>query len=297
VQVAHILLVNVLDQKGRSIRDLTKENFRVKVNGKPAEVVESTYSIAPRRIVVLLDTSGSMASENYSAKWQVARETLATLLSQSPPETQIAMLTFSSQVNDVIDFSRGRTAIDEWLKHGPSQRSDIRGGTAFFDAAVAAAKLFQPPREGDAIYAITDGGDNRSILTERRTEKLLADSGIRLFLFLFYEPFWLDLQQSGTVVDLMHETGGYAFGLTGNQALSAGNVGNFIYKDDDPTRSKIAFTTKALNTQVNAFYHLSLNIPAERKSRKVTMQIVDAEGKQIKDLVVTYPQTLATETH
>ncbi len=114
VQVAHILLVNVLDQKGRSIRDLTKENFRVKVNGKPAEVVESTYSIAPRRIVVLLDTSGSMASENYSAKWQVARETLATLLSQSPPETQIAMLTFSSQVNDVIDFSRGRTAIDEW---------------------------------------------------------------------------------------------------------------------------------------------------------------------------------------
>jgi Mg-chelatase subunit ChlD len=77
---------------------------------------ESNYSIAPRRIVVLLDTSGSMASETYSAKWQIARQTLATLLSQSPPEVQIAMLTFSSQVNDVIDFSLGRTGVDEMVE-------------------------------------------------------------------------------------------------------------------------------------------------------------------------------------
>jgi hypothetical protein len=41
VQEAHVLLANVLDQKGRSIRDLTKEKFRVKVNGKAAEVIES----------------------------------------------------------------------------------------------------------------------------------------------------------------------------------------------------------------------------------------------------------------
>jgi hypothetical protein len=297
VQEAHVLLANVLDQKGRSIRDLTKERFRVKVNGKAAEVIESNYSIAPRRIVVLLDTSGSMASETYSAKWQIARETLATLLFQSPPEVQIAMLTFSSQVNDVIDFSLGRRGVDEWLKHGPSRRSDTKGGTAFFDATAAAAKLLQPPREGDAIYAITDGGDNHSILTERKAQKVLADSGIRLFLFLFYEPFWLDLQQSGTVVDLMHETGGYAFGLDGNQTLSAGSPRSFTYKDDDVTRTKIAFSTQALGTQVNAFHHLSLRIPAARKPSKVSLQIVDAEGKQIKDLVVTYARTLATQTN
>jgi VWA domain-containing protein len=297
VQPARILLVNVLDQKGRSIRDLTKENFHVKVNGKAAEVLDSTYSIAPRRMVVLLDTSGSMASETYSAKWQIARETIATLLSQSPPEMQIAMLTFSSQVNDVIDFSRGRTGVDEWLKHGPSQRSDIKGGTAFFDATAAASKLMQPPREGDAIYAIIDGGDNHSILTERRVQKLLTDSGIRLFLFLFYEPLWLDLQQSGTVVDLMHETGGYAFGLTGNQALSADSLRNFIYKDDGVTRSKIAFTTQAPSTQINAFYQLALRIPVASKSSKVSLQMVDSEGKQIKDSVVTYARTLATQTN
>jgi|ERR1700687_3444876 len=76
-QTTRSLLVNVLDRNGNAVRDLAKDSFRAKVNGHPATVVEARYSLAPRRIVVLLDMSGSMAGETEkNKKWRIAREAI-----------------------------------------------------------------------------------------------------------------------------------------------------------------------------------------------------------------------------
>src|SRR5262245_48190564 len=101
------LLVNVLDRQGNAVRDLSKENFRVHVNGKPVVVMDAAYSTAPRRIVVLLDMSGSMAGDSdRSKKWQIVREAVSDLLEQTPPDVPIALLTFSDHVHDVFDLSQ-----------------------------------------------------------------------------------------------------------------------------------------------------------------------------------------------
>ena len=57
------VVVNVLDGHGDAVRDLAKENFRLRLNGKPVEVFDARYSFAPRRIIILLDESGSMTEE------------------------------------------------------------------------------------------------------------------------------------------------------------------------------------------------------------------------------------------
>ena len=62
------LMVNVLDRSGNAVRDLTKENFQVKINKQPVVVLGAEYSLAPRRIVVLLDMSGSMGGNRDSDK-------------------------------------------------------------------------------------------------------------------------------------------------------------------------------------------------------------------------------------
>jgi len=66
------IVVNVFDMHGRIISNLTKENFRVLLNGKPVALLDARYSVAPRRIVILLDKSGSMTGETHTAKWSVA---------------------------------------------------------------------------------------------------------------------------------------------------------------------------------------------------------------------------------
>jgi len=293
-QSTRSLLVNVLDRNGNAVRDLTKDGFRAKVNGRAAALVEASYSLAPRRIVALLDMSGSMAGETEkNKKWQIAREAVEDLLLGTPADVKLALLTFSSHVHDVFDFSQNRSSMGAWLKDGPRRRAEIKGTTALYDAVIAATKLLKPTRPGDAIYVITDGGDNSSHISEADTRKLLLQSGIRLFVFLFAEhsPFG-----SGPydVMQLARATGGFVFGVAGHApgALSLPSW-DFEYEDDEHTRERIRLYTQALNIQVNGFYTLQLETPLQpSKLRKVYLEIVDVRGQPRKDVAFTYSTLL-----
>lgn len=293
-QLTRSLLVNVLDRNSNAVRDLTKDSFRAKVNGRPAAVVEASYSLAPRRIVVLLDMSGSMGGETEkNKKWQISREATEDLLSETPADVRVALLTFSSQVHDVFDFSQSRSSMAAWLKDEPRRRAEIKGTTALYDTVIAATKLLEPTRPGDAIYVITDGGDNSSHISEAGTRKLLLLSRIRLFVFLFAEqsPFG-----SGPydVMQLARDTGGFVFGVAGRASVALSLPSrDLVYEDDDRTRERIRLYTEALNIQVNGFYTLQLETPLQpSKLRKVLIEIVDARGQPRKDVAFTYSTLL-----
>jgi hypothetical protein len=111
-----------------------------------------------------------------------------------------------------------------WLNEGASQHGDnrIHGQTALFDAVLAATKILGSTHSGDAIYAITDGGDNSSHISGTVTRKLLLESGIRLFAFLFAEPAPFPELRAGTesLKEMCHATGGFVFGVTGRPSVS-----------------------------------------------------------------------------
>lgn len=290
-QSTHSLLVGVLDSRGNAAPSLTKNNFRVKVNGHPAVLRDAPYSIAPRRIAVLLDTSGSMAGKT---KWLIAREAVDDLLSDTPADVHIALLTFSDQVHDVFDFSQTRDSIVAWLKERPSaQGVKISGRTALYDSVLAATKLLEPTRAGDAIYIISDGGDNASNISDTETRKLLLRSRIRLFVFLLAEPmiFAQERSEPDSIVRLARATGGFVFGVKSDQIALAGEPWEFAYDYDERTRSRVRLYTQALNIQVNGFFTLQFDAsPTERKSNKVSVEVIDNSGKVRKDLAWTYPE-------
>jgi Mg-chelatase subunit ChlD len=300
-QSTRSLLVNVLDQNGNAVRDLTKDGFRAKVNGHPAAVVESRYSLAPRRIVALLDTSGSMAGETEkNKKWQIAREAVEDLLSDTPADVKVALLTFSSQVHDVFDFSQSRSSMAAWLKDEPRRRAEIKGRTALYDAVLAATKLLEPSRPGDAIYVITDGWDNSSHISGANTRKLLLQSRIRLFVFLLAEP--LPFQSEGlgpdSLMELARATGGFVFGVAGRTAgASFFPSWDFEYDYNERTRERIRLYSQALSIQVNGFYTLQLETPLQPgKLRKVSLEIVDGRGQPRKDVAFTYSTLLPPQS-
>ncbi len=295
-QSTRALLVNVLDRHGRAVRDLTKESFQIKVNGRRATMLDATYSFAPRRIVVLLDMSASMAGEPDHTKWRIASEAVQDLLTEAPPEVSIALLTFSDQVHDVFDFSQSRDSMTTWLKEGASKHGDnrIRGRTALFDAVLAATKIFGSARPGDAIYAITDGGDNSSRISATATRKLLLESEIRLFAFLFSEPSPFPEMQAGTesFKEISRATGGFVFGVPGRSAASFLPSWD-VYDYNDRTQQTIKLYTQALNIQVNGFYTLRFDPPmAAQKARNVSLDVVDNAAKPRKDVAFTYSTIL-----
>jgi len=293
------MMVNVLDAQGNAVRNLSKENFHLRVNGKPVVVLDARYSLAPRRIVVLLDMSGSMGSEDAPAgKWRIAQEAAENLLTETPDDVPIAMLTFSSKVLNVFDFSQRRAAIANWLKESasPQRKRKYPVQTALFDAVFEALKLLQPFQPGDAVYAITDGGDNASQASATKTKLALLQSGVRLFGFLFVEPSrppysGSQKEQDGTVsfLSIVNDTGGYMFGVPGRWRVPSWPPG-YVYDDDD-NPAKIKVFTQRLNIQVSGFWTLELgDIPSN--ARRMKLDVVSKEGKIGKDIWVTYSRAL-----
>jgi hypothetical protein len=288
-----------MDRKGNAIRDLAKDNFQVKINKQPVAVLGADYGLAPRRIAVLLDMSGSMGGSRDTNKWRIAREAVEDLLAQTPPDVPIALLTFSDQVHDIFDFRESRLSISRWLRESPTQRSSLKGRTALRDAIFASLRMLQPFRPGDAVYAITDGGDNASHVSVDKTKAALRDSDVRLFAFLFAEslPPGEEVVGLDSLVEMAGDSGGFVFGIP-----TRGAVGGFSflpswdaeYEYNDRTRDKINVFTQALNMQVSGFYTVQIAVPVQHgKAGKVSLEIIDAAGKTRKDVSYTFQRVIS----
>jgi len=85
-------VANVLTEAGQQVADVPASSFRGTFRGKPVRVVSATRDLGPRRIVVLLDASGSMGQPG---KWELARGAVREIVLTSPAEYQIAFLIFT----------------------------------------------------------------------------------------------------------------------------------------------------------------------------------------------------------
>lgn len=291
---ARSLVVNVLDQHGIAIRDLTKENFLLRLNGKPTVLLAAKYSLAPRRVVVLLDRSGSMAGGNRTDRWALVREAVMDLLRQTPNDVPIAMLPFTNVVRDRFDFSQSRVAISKWLNEGPGEQPNLKSKenrTALFDAILEGLRVLQPVQPGDAIYAITDGGDNASHSSQPQTKTALLESGVRLFVLCPTSLGGRTIEENegrDLLSQTARDTGGFAFDVVNEFAGDS----DFEHFFNDGNRAKVKEYTEELNVQVHGFWTLQLEAPTSSKPAKLMLEIVDGAGKARKDLVLTYPRFL-----
>lgn len=291
------ILANVLDPRGKAIRDLSKSNFKISFDKKPITVVDARYTESPSRIVVLLDMSGSMQGDADPTKWKIAKEAVEDLLQQTPAGVPIAFLTFAEQVHDVFGFSSGRTSIHKWLAQGPTQPKNLKGYTALRDAIMTALATLRPFRQGDSLYVITDGDDTKSQESNSHIKAALLNSGVRLFAFLFAEPFSnLSEEKSYTsLTDLCRDSGGFVFGLTTSNEVLDISMNRLHYRYDDSVRERIRAYTQGLNNQVNGFYVLELAPPVESPDGKIKLEILDAAGRKRKDVAIAFQTSLRTE--
>jgi VWA domain-containing protein len=179
------LLVNVLDQKGMPIQGVHADNFRGKYRGHPVDILSVTPEALPRRIVLLLDASGSMQT---GGQWD-AEQILATdIVRQALPGSAFALMVFAREIRDKVGFAQGPAALANKLDSLAAEPPVIPVGhraTALYDTIVAALAELDPPRQGDVIYVISDGMDNRSASKPSTVERRLLASGVRLFVSLF----------------------------------------------------------------------------------------------------------------
>ncbi len=169
--------VTVTNQGGRYVTDLSKGDFRVLVNGEPAEVKflrqdENT----PVSVGIIVDTSGSM-----QPKLAQARAAVTDFLRRLNPKDDVFLFAFSDRPYLLQAFTT-----NHYLVMSKLALLHAYGQTALYDAILDGLLMVSHGRwDKKALLVLTDGMDNVSqsslaqvVYEARRMKVLIYSIGI-----------------------------------------------------------------------------------------------------------------------
>ena len=151
-----VLSATAVDDHGRPVTNLKREELRVLEDGRPQSIVHFARGAdVPARILLLVDASGSM---NTELKTTSTRMAATQVLAALAPEDQVALAGFDSEYWGIVAWTRDKLKVDAGI-------SGLKpfGATALHDALDHAARDLASHGEGRrAVVVITDGVDTAS---------------------------------------------------------------------------------------------------------------------------------------
>ena len=153
------ILFTVTDKKGKSIRNLKRENFKVYEDNSLQTISSfSSEGNLPLTIALLLDTSGSIRDRLRFAQ-EAANEFFLSTLVRGKDRGMV--LSFHSAVDVIQDFTDDPDKLAQSIR-----RMRAGGATALYDAIYLAAREKLTAQSGRRIIVvITDGDDTSSRLS------------------------------------------------------------------------------------------------------------------------------------
>ncbi len=164
-----VLNATVLDDSGRLVNYLTRDDFHIFEDGVAQTVASFQHSDTPVSMGILVDNSGSMR-----AKRGAVNAAALDLVRSSNPQDEAFIVNFSDEAFIDQEFTNNLNKLRDGLAH-----YDSKGGTALYDATVASADELSKgaKRPKQVILIITDGEDNASGLTLEQTIRRVQDLG------------------------------------------------------------------------------------------------------------------------
>ena len=148
-----ILHATVTDDKNRMVTTLNKPDFTVFENDQPQTVQLFRREDFPVALGIVIDNSGSMRE-----KREEVNKAAINLVRASNKDDQVFVVNFSDEPILDQDFTSDLKKLQVALEH-----VEARGGTALYDAIVAAADhLITSKLQRKVLFVVTDGDDDAS---------------------------------------------------------------------------------------------------------------------------------------
>ncbi len=155
---------SALNTQGESIKDLTRDDFRLSADGKPQPLVHLDMSTEPAHLVLLIDASPSEAHALNGIK--TAARALASELSA---RDEVAVVAFAGHPHLLLPFSTDRKLLEAALARIELLRAtEETGSTIYGSLYLTAQRLFTGPHAPagrKAVLLLTDGQDSGLRLT------------------------------------------------------------------------------------------------------------------------------------
>jgi Ca-activated chloride channel family protein len=196
----------VVDEKGRTVTDLSRGDFRIFEDGVPQTTSSFLHQDQPVSLGILVDNSGSMRDKRVAVN-----AAALNLLRNSNPRDASFIVNFSDHAFLDQGFTSDIDALNRGLAH-----YDSKGTTALYDAVIASADELTThgklPRQ--VLLVISDGADNASRLDlEQAIHRVQGLGGPVVYTIgLLFDASREESDKArGDLERLSQETGGIAY--------------------------------------------------------------------------------------
>lgn len=201
-----LLSCAVVDEKGRPVMDLNRNDFHVWEDGVSQTVTSFLHQDLPVSLGILIDSSGSMLDKRSAVD-----NAALHLLNESNPRDAAFVVNFNTRAYLDQPLTMDRVALQRGIN-----RFEARGETAMYDAVVASAdELSHHAKEPkQVLLIITDGADNASRLTREEAIRRVQSLGgpVVYTIGLLYDSDPREYQRAHDDLEtLADETGGLAY--------------------------------------------------------------------------------------
>ncbi|HUQ50400.1 MAG TPA: VWA domain-containing protein [Terriglobales bacterium] len=149
-----ILYATVVDPRNRVVNDLGRNSFSVYEDGQQQQITSFRREDIPVSLGILIDNSGSMRN-----KRPAVNQAALNLIRASNKEDDVFIVNYNDEAYNDQDFTNNINLLKDAL-----EKVEARGGTAMYDAVVAAADHLSKggKHEKKVLLVVTDGEDNAS---------------------------------------------------------------------------------------------------------------------------------------
>jgi Ca-activated chloride channel family protein len=164
----------VTDRSGRFAGRLRKEDFVIYEDNKLVEVTHFSADRTPVSLGIVVDSSGSMQGE----KWSAAVSSIDRFLRQMSDELdEFFLYRFSANADLVHDWTSDRDRLALSMN-----RIHPNGGTAMYDAAVEAVPMAQSGKNRKkAVVIISDGNDTSSRVGVSDVKQVVRETEVLVY--------------------------------------------------------------------------------------------------------------------
>jgi Ca-activated chloride channel family protein len=218
-------LVNVLctvrDRDGAFVKDLTKEDFQIREDGRPQEISHFAREVdTPLTVILMIDVSGSVSRIIGIEKAAAARFFSEVLR----PGDKAAVVGFAQMIAVWQDFTASVELLEGAIDQaGPFVLGRLpefrpRGGTLLYDAVnlVATHKLKKQTGR-KTMVVITDGHDNGSLVNLDTANKAAQEADAVIYAIHYEDASQFrhgEATGMAALEKLSEPTGGRAFDVS-----------------------------------------------------------------------------------
>ena len=161
----------VTDKDGRFVRGLTQEDFLIRDDGDPQEIVSFSAQRVPVSLGIVLDVSGSMTDVQMSTARRAIRRFAYDLLE---PDDELFLAEFAGSTQLLQTWTTDRGTLDRALDRVRDRRRRPAWGSVVYDAVRATLPLAATGvHTKKALLIISDGQDRGSDTSVKQLKEII----------------------------------------------------------------------------------------------------------------------------